>query len=231
MDIRFILREMVHLVYPRYCVVCRKKLHPSEMSVCLECIYKLPRTNDFKEPDNNAEMLLAGRFPFVRVATFCVFSKSGILQPVIHQLKYNNRKEIGVLLGKLYGKDLIGSDFIRGVDLIVPVPLHPEKQKARGYNQSEMFALGLSLALGIPISTGNLMRVVNNPTQTKRTRMQRWENVKGIFSVSNPSLYAGKHLLLVDDVITTGSTLEACAYALTVCPGMKLSIATIGDVF
>ncbi len=231
MNFKSIITEWLSLFYPRCCVVCDNKLLLSEKSVCLACIYKLPRTNDFRYPGNQAETLLAGRFPFERVATFCVFSKQGILQPMIHQLKYNQKREIGVLLGKLYGQDLVGSDFVRGVDFIVPVPLHPKKLRSRGYNQSEMFACGLSQSLGIPVSTDNLIRVVNNPTQTKRTRMQRWENVKDIFSVLNADLYAEKHILLVDDVITTGSTLEACAHALSVCENVKLSIATIGDVF
>lgn len=183
------------------------------------------------EPDNLVETLLAGRFPFERAATYCVYSKKGVLQPLIHQFKYNNKKEIGVLLGKLFGKDLAGSEFILPIDLIVPVPLHPKKQKERGFNQSEMIARGLSEATSIPVSSGNLTRTVFNPTQTRRAKTQRWENVKGIFDLPHPSLYAGKHILLVDDIVTTGSTLEACAHALLKSPGIKISVATLGEVF
>ncbi len=226
-----ILNELSHLFFPNCCPVCDNKLLPSEEGVCLQCLHKLPKTNNFNEPDNPAETLLAGRFPFERVATFCVYTKQGVLQPLIHQLKYNNKKEIGILLGKLFGKDLQGSDFIRTVDFIVPVPLHPKKQKERGYNQAEIIADGLSKTTRIPVSNGNLIRAIFNPTQTKRTKTQRWENVKDIFDVLNPKLYSGKHLLLVDDVITTGSTLEACAHALHKNNDVKLSIATLGEVF
>lgn len=197
----------------------------------MQCLHKLPKTNNFNEPDNLAETLLAGRFPFERVATFCVYSKQGVLQPLIHQLKYNNKKEIGILLGKLFGKDLLGSEFINPIDFIVPVPLHPKKQKERGYNQAEIIANGLSEVTAIPVSIGNLVRSIFNPTQTKRTKTQRWENVKDIFDVLQPQLYADKHILLVDDIITTGSTLEACAHALLKSPDVKISIATLGEVF
>jgi ComF family protein len=229
--VKSILKEFSHLFFPNYCPVCNNKLLPSEEGVCLQCLHKLPKTNNFNEPDNLAETLLAGRFPFERVATFCVYSKQGVLQPLIHQLKYNNKKEIGILLGKLFGKDLLGSEFINPIDFIVPVPLHPKKQKERGYNQAEIIANGLSEVTAIPVSIGNLVRSIFNPTQTKRTKTQRWENVKDIFDVLQPQLYADKHILLVDDIITTGSTLEACAHALLKSPDVKISIATLGEVF
>ena len=227
---KILLNELSNLFFPDCCPVCGTRLLPSEEGVCLQCLHALPKTNNFREPGNLAETLLAGRFPFERAATFCVYSREGVLQPLIHQLKYNRKKEIGVLLGKLFGKDLAGSEFIRPVDLIVPVPLHPEKHKERGFNQAETIAYGLSEATSIPVSTGNLVRSVFNPTQTRRTKTQRWENVKGIFDVLHLSLYAGKHILLVDDIITTGSTLEACAYALLKTPGIKISVATLGEV-
>lgn len=231
MDIKTILNELSNLFFPNCCAVCDSKLLPAEEGVCLRCLHKLPKTNNFDEPDNLAETLLAGRFPFERVATFCVYSKQGVLQPLIHELKYNNKKEIGILLGKMFGKDLIGSNFIKNIDFIVPVPLHPKREKKRGYNQARMIAEGLSKATSIPVSNNNLVRSIFNPTQTKRTKTQRWENVKDIFDVVSPKDYADKHILLVDDIITTGSTLEACAHALLKSPGIKISIATLGEVF
>lgn len=231
MSVKSLLNELSNLFFPECCPVCSIRLLPSEQGVCLQCLHALPKTNNFMEPDNLAETLLAGRFPFERAATFCVYSRGGVLQPLIHQLKYNNKKEIGVLLGKLFGKDLIGSEFILPIDLIVPVPLHPQKQKERGFNQAETIAYGLSEVTSIPVSSGNLVRAIFNPTQTQRTKTQRWENVKGIFDLLHPSLYAGKHILLIDDIITTGSTLEACAHALLKSPGIKISVATLGEVF
>lgn len=231
MSLKIILNELSNLFFPNFCPACDTKLLPAEEGVCLQCLHKLPKTNNFNQPDNLAETLLAGRFPFERVATFCIYSKQGVLQPLIHQLKYNHKKEIGTLLGKLFGKDLLGSQFIKTVDLIVPVPLHPKKQKQRGYNQAEIIAAGLSQATSIPVSTDNLVRRIHNPTQTKRSKTQRWENVKDIFDVTHPQLFMGKHLLLVDDVITTGSTLEAGAHALLKNGDTKISIATLGEVF
>lgn len=231
MNFRIIAKEFSNLFFPNSCVVCGKKLLTTEEGVCLNCIYKLPRTNNFRERDNAAEILMAGRFPFERIASFCVYSKNGTMAPLIHQLKYRGGKEIGVLLGKLYGKDLIGSDFLKSVDYIVPVPLHRKKLKKRGYNQAEMIAKGLSEATSIPLNTGNLVRAIHNPTQTKRTKTQRWENVKNIFDVKEPQYLKNKHILLVDDVITTGSTIEACSIALQKCNNIKISVVTLGEVF
>ena len=225
-----LFREFLRLFFPDYCAACGDALLPSEEGICLHCLSRLPKTNNFRNTDNGTEQLLAGRFPFEHAATFCVYVKEGILQSVIHQIKYNGKKELGVAMGRLFAHDLDGSNFLRTVDLIVPVPLHPKKQKQRGYNQSEMIARGLSVVSGIPVSTGNLVRTIYNPTQTKRTKTQRWENVKGIFTVIDPGAFSGRHLLLVDDVITTGSTLEACAAALGACHTMKMSIAALGGV-
>lgn len=226
-----ILHEFSHLFFPNVCIVCGEELLHSEVTVCLRCLYKLPRTNNFREKDNDVEQLMAGRIPFERIASFCVYAKGGILPPLIHQLKYYQKKEIGTLLGRLFGEDLTGSDFLNPVNMIVPVPLHPKKERSRGYNQAELIARGLSEATSLPVSVGNLIRVIYNPTQTKRTKTQRWENVRNIFEVKQPQEFTDKHLLLVDDVITTGSTLEACGLALQKCKGLKISIATLGEVF
>lgn len=225
------LSHLIHLFYPNVCVVCGGELLQGEVGACLQCLYKLPRTHNFKEPDNDAEKLMAGRIPFVRIASYCVYAKGGTLPPLIYHLKYRHKEDIGLLLGRMFGKDLMGSDFLDPVELIVPVPLHPKREKSRGFNQAEIIAKGLSQTTGLPVSTNNLIRVIYNPTQTKRTKTQRWENVKDIFKVADPIAFEGKHLLLVDDVITTGSTLEACGAALQACKGLKISIATLGEVF
>lgn len=224
------LNQLAHLFFPNVCVICGGELLPGEEGACLQCLYKLPKTYNFRELDNDAEKLMAGRIPFQRIASYCVYTKEGILPPLIYHLKYRHNQHIGLLLGRMFGKDLLGSEFLHPVELIVPVPLHPKKEKIRGYNQAEIIAKGLSESTGLPMLTGNLRRTVYNPTQTKRTKTERWENVKDIFIVDDPDLFEWKHLLLVDDVITTGSTLEACGVALQVCKGVKISIATLGEV-
>lgn len=226
-----LLDGLLPLFFPNVCVVCGDELLPGEEGACLQCLYKLPKTHNFKKLDNDAEKLMAGRIPFERIASYCVYTKGGTLPPLIHHLKYHHNQAIGLLLGRMFGKDLEGSDFLKPVELIVPVPLHPKKEKERGYNQAEIIAKGLSETTGLPMSTGNLLRAVYNPTQTKRSKTQRWENVKDIFKVANPQLFEEKHLLLVDDVITTGSTLEACGTALITCKNLKISIVTLGEVF
>lgn len=222
--------ELANLFYPNVCVVCGDALLTKEEGACLRCLYALPKTGNYLEKDNFAEVFLAGRFPFERIASFCLYTKGGKLPPLIHQLKYYGKKGIGIKLGRLFGFDLKDSEFLQSIDLIVPVPLHPKKERQRGYNQAEMIAQGLSQVTSIPVNTGNLNRVLYNPTQTKRTKTQRWENVKGIFEVAHPALFAHKHVLLVDDVLTTGSTIEACGVALQACRGIKISVATLGQV-
>lgn len=226
-----LLLEFSHLFFPDVCIVCGVELIHSEECICLRCLYKLPRTYNFKQPDNAAERLMAGRLPFERIASFCVYAKGGMLPALIHQLKYHHRKDVGTLLGRIFGEDLLGSDFLKPIDTIVPVPLHPKKEKSRGFNQAEMIAQGLAEATALPMSVGNLIRVVYNPTQTKRTKTERWENVRNIFSVTDPAAFTNRHLLLVDDVITTGSTIEACGVALQECNLVKISVATLGEVF
>lgn len=226
-----IFSKLLQLFIPKVCVVCGSELLDKEMGVCLSCLYKLPKTNNYKFKDNTVETLMAGRIPFERIASYCVYTYGGVLPPLIHNLKYHNKKEIGVLLGRMFGEDLIGSDFIKPVDMIVPVPLHPKKRKDRGYNQAEIIAQGISDITLIPMLTNSLVRVIHNPTQTKRTKTERWENVKNIFDVKDIQVFEQKHILLVDDVITTGSTIEACGIALQKCSNLKISIATIGEVF
>ncbi len=229
MNSKWVLEELTHYFYPNCCVICKTKLLHSEQGVCLQCLHKLPKTNNFKESNNISEVLLAGRFPFERIASFAFFTKEGLLQALIHELKYNHKPFIGNFIGSIFGADLLGSEFLESIDVIVPVPLHPKKKIVRGYNQAEAFAEGLSKSSSIPVSVNELIRVINNPTQTKRTKTQRWDNVKGIFEVTGAQVFQNKHVLLVDDVITTGSTLEACANALLECKNVKISIATIGE--
>ncbi len=150
-----------------------------------------------------------------------------MVQRLIHQLKYKGNYEIGVFLGKLCGSKLKDSEYFNTADVIIPVPLHWKKVKKRGYNQSEMFAKGLSKIMGAELNTTVLSRKVHTETQTRKSRQERWKNVSDVFELSAPGQLTGKHILLVDDVITTGATLEASATRLCSIPDVKISIATI----
>lgn len=221
--------EFLNLFFPRLCVVCEERLLPEEQGICLSCIYDLPKTGNYREENNSMETLLAGRFLFKRAASFCVFTKGGIMQPIIHTIKYNHGIKLGYQMGFLYGEELKNSEFIRSVQALVPIPLHPKRQEARGYNQAEIIAQGMADALSLPLITDALIRSIHNPTQTKRGKTQRWENVEGIFEVAFPEKINHKHILLVDDVMTTGSTIEASANALKRCEGVSISVATLAQ--
>ncbi len=168
-----------------------------------------------------------GRLPLHSATSFLFFNKGGNVQHLIHRLKYKRKPEVGIYLGRLMGFQLMDSPLFAEVDLIIPVPLHPKKERIRGYNQSEIIGKGLEQSMKAVLSTGNLIRSVHTSSQTKKSRYGRWENVKGIFEVKNPEILKGKHLLLVDDVITTGATLESCANTLLEVPGIKLSVASL----
>lgn len=220
--------NILDFFYPPLCVVCDARLQESEKHICLECISTLPKTNYHKQEENRLEQFLGGRFPFYQAAAFCYFYKTGSLQKIIHAFKYKNNPDLARYIGRLYGEDLKKSSFLSEVDYLIPVPLHPKKQKQRGYNQAEEICKGLSDVTGIPICTTAIERVINNPSQAKKGRTERWENTKGIFGPTNNPSLKGKKVLLVDDVITTGSTIEAIAICFDEGEGPIISVAAIG---
>jgi ComF family protein len=221
------LKDLLSLVFPSVCAACGRSLYSSEDCVCTICHYKLPQTDFHKQPDNPVAKLFWGRVPLQGAASYYSFSKGGKVQKLVHQLKYRGKKEIGVTLGRFYGSELRQSAAFADVHTIVPVPLFADKLKKRGYNQSESFAQGLARSMDLPLDTRSLQRIRPSETQTKRTRFERWKNVENIFSVLNEEKLQGRHILLADDVVTTGATLEACAQALLKLPDTRVSIATI----
>jgi ComF family protein len=227
------LKEMAeglsHLLYPRLCEGCSKPLLAEEDVLCLNCnIYNLPRTAYHHIPENETFMRFAGRVPVQKATSFAYFTHEGLLQHLLHGLKYDGKKHIGLYLGRQLGYDLKQLNWHQGIDAIVPVPLHVDKEASRGYNQTALIVEGMSSVLGIPKLENALVRTRNTESQTQKTREERIENMQLAFTVNDVNKITGKHLLLVDDVLTTGATLEACALALQLAPGVLISIATVG---
>lgn len=222
-----IVDDVVSLVYPKVCSACGSILFHQEDYICNRCLLKLPRTNYHKHPENPLNQIFWGRVPLEHVTACFFFQKAGKVQNLLHQLKYQGKREVGIYIGKIYGKELMNSPVYGNVDVITPVPLHKSKMRQRGYNQSEEFAIGLAESMNKPLDTKSLKRIVASETQTRKSRYNRWENVNEIFQVVHSEELAGKHILLTDDVITTGSTIEASARVLLKIPGVKVSVAAI----
>lgn len=220
------ISSLLGLFYPDLCLACSKNLPAERNYICISCQYKLPQTKYHLHKDNPLTERFWGRVGLYSAASLYHFSKSGRAQQLIHQLKYEGKQKVGVKLGQLYGSQLKVAPLFNSVDIILPVPLHPKKAHRRGYNQSALFAKGLSDTMQRPWLEG-LSRIAYTTTQTKKSRLERFENVSQAFTVQKRKELEGKHLLLVDDVITTGATLEACAHKLLELSGVRLSMATI----
>ena len=221
------LNDLINLFFPNVCVVCGEALNKQEEVVCLLCLVKLPKTSFHLHEDNPVSRVFWGRVNLNAASSFLFFNKGGSVQDLMHALKYKSRKEVGVYLGEQFGRELNESTLFKDIDLIIPVPLHPKKLHKRGFNQSATIASGLSKKLNAPVDTENFIRLVNTDSQTKKSRYKRWENVKGVFGIRNKEKLTGKHILLVDDVLTTGATLEACASILLELENTKVSAATL----
>ncbi len=220
-------RYFFELVYPNKCHACGENLKQGEDLLCTDCLYHLPRTNFHKHPEENAVAELFYGISNVKYASaYYFFDKGSRYRSLIHSLKYKNAPQVGVSMGKYFGAELRDSVFSE-IDVIVPVPLHPKKMHIRGYNQSEKIGVGLSEGIGIKQDTENLIRAVFTETQTKKNVEERRKNVESVFTVKNPQLFEGKHILLIDDVVTTGSTLASCADELLKIPNVKVSIVCL----
>jgi ComF family protein len=224
-----ILGDFIALFYPRVCVACHTSLIKGEDVLCTSCLVQLPKTAYHRFDENPVHNRLAGRLPLQFASAFLKFRKGGLVQSLLHELKYNNRPEIGVRMGHLYGIELLESGIGPGFDVIVPVPLHASRMRKRGYNQSAKFAEGLSEALHVQWEESISLRLNATNTQTRKGRADRWSNVKDAFSIAGIDKVAGKKILLVDDVITTGATLEACGQHLVDAGCASLSVACIAE--
>ncbi|MGF1533738.1 MAG: ComF family protein [Bernardetiaceae bacterium] len=221
------LNDFVHLLFPAFCLSCEAGIERNEALICTTCRLTLPVTDHHTHPENEIWQRFVGRVPIWRAQSYLYFRRKTNVQHLLHQLKYNNHPEIALLLGQWYGNVLATTDLPQSIDLIAPVPLHPTKRKIRGYNQSDGFAQGLSERLGIPWMPDLLLRTAHLESQTKKDRLHRFATTQGLFVVPKPDLVADKHLLIVDDVLTTGATLESCAQAALNAQAAKVSLATI----
>ncbi len=219
--------HVVDLFYPNLCLICGESLREGEEQLCLHCFNNMPRTNYHLLCDNPVEKRFWGKVPVERASSYFFFQKGSGFQKLIHELKYKGNKELGVIIGRYAAADLLQSDAFSSIDILVPVPLHPKKEAKRGYNQSNLICKGLSAILVKPVVADNLLRKLDSATQTRKGVYERYENTSGIFAVKRVEEFAGKHLLLVDDVLTTGSTLEACIQALQTVENVKVSVFTL----
>ena len=216
------------LLFPRCCVVCGSPLSRGEECLCTCCNINLPRTGFHLRKDNPVECLFWRRIPGLkRASSFLFYRKGSDFRRILHMLKYGGYKELGEVMGRYMSAELSSGEFFDGVDMIIPVPLHRKKQKLRGYNQSEWIARGIASVTGIPLCAECMIREKNTETQTRKSTFERWENVEGIFRLCDTVHFEGKHVLLVDDVLTTGATTVACASAFAGVSGIRISVLTL----
>ena len=225
--VKYWFGPLFHLFFPRCCAVCGASLIEGEDTICTHCNIDMPRTNYHKMKDNPVERMFWGKFPLERATSYFFYRKGSDFRRILHQLKYGGRKELGAVMGRCMAAELLPTGFFEDVDVVIPVPLHPRKQRARGYNQSEWIARGIAAVTGIPIDTESILRKKNTETQTRKSVFERRDNVEGIFELQHPETLAGKHILIVDDVLTTGSTTLACASCLVNVEGIRISILTL----
>jgi len=225
--VKNIFSNTLHLFYPHICTGCGSDLINKNSLLCFNCINDLPHTNFASYPGNPVEKVFPGRIPLKAAHSEFYFSKGQLVQHLIHLLKYKSNKEIGHYLGTMIGNTILTSGRFTNVDYLVPLPLYPDKEFKRGYNQAEVICNGIAEVTQIPVLIKNVIRQRATETQTRKHRAERWQNVDGSFCILKPQVLTGKNILLVDDVITTGATLEACGQAILKIPGTSISLAAL----
>lgn len=223
-----LLSEAADIIVPRRCALCGKRLKAGEEFLCLSCLTELPFTRYFGREGNAVERIFWGRIPICRANSYLHYFPESMVSRLFLALKYGNRPHYGCTLGAMMAAELRDTGFFDGIDAIVPVPLARKRMKQRGYNQSEMLAQGVAKVTHLPVLTDAVARVVANPTQTHLTRAERRDNVADVFSLLRPAKVAGKHLLMVDDILTTGSTMMECAEEVAKAGDVKISVLTLG---
>jgi ComF family protein len=224
-----LLSDFTGLFFPEYCLGCLSGLVKGEEILCTRCILNLPRTGYQFNGENPVKEKFVGRLPIKYATAFLKFRKTGIVQHLLHQLKYNNHPEVGRRLGQFFGKEMNDLGLANQFDIIIPMPLHHRRQLKRGYNQSTLFAEGLMNSLLVPYNDTVIVRQINTSTQTRKNRTERWENVRQAFMVKDSAVIKNKRVLLVDDIITTGASIEACGQELYNHGCQELSVACIAE--
>jgi ComF family protein len=222
------VEHFTHLFYPHNCIGCGADTIGMKHMLCTRCSYSLPETHFFEKQNNPVEKIFHGRIPVEQAGTVYYFTKNSLMQQLLVQLKYKGNIDVGYFLGRKIGYGLLKEPRYRSVDMLIPLPLNPKKEFIRGYNQSALICDGIREIWQRPVRSDLVTRVRFTETQTHQNRISRWQNMEGVFRVLHPELLENKHLLLVDDVITTGATLEACGKELLKIPGVRLSVAAAG---
>lgn len=222
-----LINDFLSLIYPRRCEACGDPLYRHEEYICNYCTLHLPISNYHLEKENRLMRVFAGRVPLTGAAAQYVFEKDGKIQKLLHSIKYEEQKELAHFLGGLYASGLKTDGWWKAVDLVIPIPLHKRKLKIRGFNQSEYYAKGFAGTMNKELDTQSLIRTKHTETQTRKKKFERWENVDGIFEVTEETKLRDKHVLLVDDVITTGATIEAAWQAFRRVENVQVSVVSI----
>ena len=227
--IRFkeIKESLLQVIFPHVCDGCGSDLINIESRLCIRCVASLPETNFEQHAGNPVEKTFWGRMLIVNAAAHFYFTKESLMQHLMHQFKYKGNKDLGMQLGRMMGNALKSSNRFNSINALVPLPLFPSKEKKRGYNQATVLCEGMAEVLSLPVLNNVVTRPQHTETQTKKGRIERWKNIEGKFQLIDPKAIQNKHLLLVDDVVTTGATLEACGNQLLAAENLKLSIATL----
>ena len=220
-------QSLVNLIFPKLCRGCGNDLFGTEEVLCLQCIDKLPATNFHLHANNPVEKIFWGRLPLVSASSHFYFTKDSLLQHLLHAFKYKNAVEIGLYFGRCMGRSFLQSNRFNNIDALIPLPLHPRKEKKRGYNQATVLCEGIAEITKVPVLKTAVIKPRSTQTQTHKDRVGRWQNIEGKFLLADVAPIANKHVLLVDDVVTTGATLESCGQQLLNIEGLQLSIATL----
>jgi ComF family protein len=226
-SLHFIFRALGQVFFPHHCMGCGMDLENRKTLLCFSCINNLPKTNFTNIVNNPTEKIFNGRIDLDAATSVFYFTKGSLIQHMIHELKYKNNAMAGKYLGKMLGKEIKNSPRFKNIDAIIPMPMHKKKERRRGYNQAELIANGVAEELNVDVAKNALQKIKQTDTQTKKQRWERWKNTEEVFLLQDLHLLENKHVLLIDDVVTTGASIEACGIEMLKTKGIRLSVATI----